>query len=78
MVDVGGGQGTLISTILKAHPNVRGILFDLPRVVDVAQEELERAGIADRCETVGGDIMLSVPAGGDIYLLSRVIHDWDE
>ena len=78
LVDVGGGQGTLISAILKAHQNVRGILFDLPRVVEVAHEELERAGIADRCDIVGGDIMLSVPAGGDIYMLSRVIHDWDD
>jgi hypothetical protein len=78
LVDVGGGQGALISAILKAHPNVRGILFDLPPVAGAAQDALERAGLADRCETIGGDIMVSVPAGADIYLLSRVIHDWDD
>ena len=78
LVDVGGGRGALISAILNAHPRLRGVLFDLPRVVDAARAELERAGIANRCEAVGGDILSSVPGGGDVYLLSRVIHDWDD
>jgi hypothetical protein len=78
LVDVGGGRGALISGILKAHPDLRGVLFDLPRVVDAARAELERAGIAHRCETVGGDLLSSIPRGGDVYLLSRVIHDWDD
>jgi hypothetical protein len=78
LVDVGGGRGALISAILNAHPGLHGVLFDLPRVVDTAREELERAGIADRCAAVGGDLLSSVPGGGDVYLLSRVIHDWDD
>jgi hypothetical protein len=78
LVDVGGGRGALISAILNAHRELRGILFDLPRVADTAPAELERAGVADRCEAIGGDILSSVPTGGDIYLLSRVIHDWDD
>ncbi len=78
LVDVGGGRGALISAVLSAHPGLRGVLFDLPRVVDGARKELERAGITSRCDTVGGDVLSSVPAGGDIYLLSRVIHDWDD
>jgi hypothetical protein len=78
LVDVGGGRGALISAILKAHPDLRGVLFDLPRVIDAARAELEHAGIAHRCETVGGDLLSSIPGGGDVYLLSRVIHDWDD
>jgi hypothetical protein len=78
LVDVGGGRGALISAILNAHPGLRGTLFDLPPVVDAARAELERAGLAHRCDMIGGDILSSIPAGGDIYLLSRVIHDWDD
>jgi hypothetical protein len=78
LVDVGGGRGALIAAILKATPGLRGRLFDLPSVVATARPELERAGIADHCEVVGGDVFSSVPAGGDLYLLARVIHDWDD
>jgi hypothetical protein len=78
LVDVGGGRGALIAAILKAFPSLRGTLFDLPSVVTAARGELERAGVADRCTVVGGDVFSSVPSGGDIYLLARVIHDWDD
>jgi len=78
VVDVGGGRGELISTVLDAHPGLRGVLYDLPRVIEAAREKLGRAGIADRCDAIGGDILSSVPGGGDVYLLSRVIHDWDD
>ena len=78
LVDVGGGRGALISAILNAHPGLRGIVFDLPSVIAEARHELGCRGIANRCEVVGGDLLSSVPAGGDIYLLSRVIHDWDD
>jgi O-methyltransferase domain/Dimerisation domain len=78
LVDVGGGRGALIAAILKAYPSLRGTLFDLPAVVATARPELERAGVADRCEVVGGDVFSSVPNDGDIYLLARVIHDWDD
>jgi hypothetical protein len=75
IVDVGGGQGALLSGILKAFPHLRGILFDLPRVVPNAHW-IE--GIADRCDIVGGDFFESVPPGGDAYLLKHVIHDWND
>lgn len=78
VVDVGGGHGTLLAAILKAHPTVRGVLFDLPKVVRGASELLERKGVADRCEIAGGDFFESVPAGGDAYILSTVIHDWED
>jgi len=78
VVDVGGGQGKVLASILKAHPDVRGTLFDLPRVAEGAAANLASEGVADRCEAVGGDMFKAVPAGGDLYLLSHVIHDWGD
>jgi hypothetical protein len=78
VVDVGGGHGKVLASILKANPNLRGTLFDLPRVAEGASALLAKEGVADRCESVGGDMFASVPAGGDVYLLSHVIHDWDD
>jgi hypothetical protein len=78
IVDVAGGHGGMLASILKAHPHLRGTLFDLPRVVDGASSSLALEGLAGRCEIVAGDMFNSVPAGGDLYLLSRVIHDWDD
>jgi hypothetical protein len=75
IVDVGGGQGVLLSGILKAFPELHGILFDLPRVVQNAKW-IE--SIADRCDVIGGDFFESVPAGGEAYLLKHVIHDWND
>jgi hypothetical protein len=78
IVDVGGGQGALLRAILRATPTARGILFDLPQVVTGAKELTEAAGLTERCTVVGGDFFAAVPAGGDAYLLSGVIPDWDE
>jgi hypothetical protein len=78
IVDVGGGHGALLIAILSANPKLRAVLFDLPRVVEGAREPLLAAGILDRCEIVGGDMFDTVPAGGDAYVLSRVIHGWDD
>jgi hypothetical protein len=78
VVDVGGGQGTLLAAILASHPKVRGILFDLPHVVEGAGVGFRAAGVADRCEIVGGSFLEAVPAGGDAYILQSVIHDWDD
>src|SRR5206468_6991940 len=77
IVDVGGGHGALLAGILGASPKTLGVLFDLPNVVAGA-EPLRAAGLAERCEIVAGDFFESVPAGGDAYILSRVIHDWDD
>jgi hypothetical protein len=78
VVDVGGGQGTLLASILDVHPNARGVLFDLPHVIAPARTRLERAGQTARWEFVAGDFFAAVPAGGDLYLLKKVIHDWDD
>ncbi|HEX2173793.1 MAG TPA: methyltransferase, partial [Dehalococcoidia bacterium] len=63
LVDVGGGHGLLLATILSANPALRGILFDQPHVVATAAPILERSGMADRCRVVGGDFFDSVPSG---------------
>lgn len=78
LADVGGGHGLLLATILAAHPSMRGVLFDQPQVVDDASDLLVRAGVAERCDLVGGDFFESVPRGADAYLLKSVIHDWDD
>lgn len=78
LVDVGGGQGVMMAEILTAAPRLRGILFDMTPVVERARERLTATALSGRCEFVAGDFFESVPAGGDAYLLSRVIHDWDD
>jgi len=78
IVDVGGGNGALLAAVLAAHPDAQGVLFDQPHVVSRAASLLERAGVASRCRTVGGNFFESVPEGADAYLLRIVIHDWDD
>ena len=78
VVDVGGGYGALLATILRNNPGTRGILFEQPHVIASAEEELVAAGVADRCTFVGGDFFVEVPAGGDAYVLSQILHDWDD
>lgn len=78
LVDVGGGHGSLLAAILKANPDLRGVLFDLPPAVEGARARLQAAGVADRAELVGGDFFESVPMGGDAYLMKLIIHDWDD
>lgn len=78
IVDVAGGRGHVLAGILKAHAGPRGILFDLPHVVEGTKRFLEQAGVASRCEVVAGDFFQSVPDGCDAYLVKNVIHDWDD
>ncbi len=78
LVDIGGGNGTVIATVLKAHPTVKGILYDLPGVIGRARDALAAAGLAGRCTPMAGSFFESVPAGGDAYLLRHIIHDWDD
>jgi hypothetical protein len=78
IVDVGGGSGTLLAAILHAAPGTRGVLFDIAPVVASAGPVLQAAGIADRCETVAGNFFDEVPPGADLYILSNIIHDWDD
>ncbi len=78
LVDVGGGHGLLLATVLRAHPDMRGVLFDRPAVVAGAGPTLEGAGVADRCETVGGDFFTDALPDGDAYMLRQIVHDWDD
>ena len=78
VVDVGGGQGTLLATLLSAHPSLTGVLFDQPAVVARAEHVFAAAGVAPRATWVGGDFFSSVLPDGDIYVLKSVVHNWDD
>jgi O-methyltransferase domain/Dimerisation domain len=78
IVDVGGGTGNLLSTILARHAGPRGVLYDRPYVVPEASKVLESRGVAGRVKIEPGDFFERVPSGGDAYVLSHVIHDWTE
>jgi hypothetical protein len=78
LVDVGGASGNMLGHILSRHPEVKGTLYDLPHVVADAPKLLEAHGVADRVTIEGGSFFESVPAGHDAYLLSHIIHDWDD
>jgi O-methyltransferase domain/Dimerisation domain len=71
VVDVGGGRGTLLAAILRAHPGLRGVLFDQPHVV-------AGAVLPERCEAVAGSFFTAVPAGAEVYTLKDIVHDWDD
>jgi hypothetical protein len=78
IVDVGGGQGTMLAAILAAAPGSRGVLYDLPRVVATAPNLLRASNVADRVRIAEGSFFDSVPTGGDAYLLKNVVHDWTD
>lgn len=78
VVDVGGGHGIFMVTILKAYPVLHGVVFDQPHVVAGARGLLEAAGVANRCEIMAGDFFATVPTGGDAYILSNILHDWND
>jgi orsellinic acid C2-O-methyltransferase len=78
VIDIGGGDGTLLAGILRAYPTLHGTIFDLPRLAEAAARQIAGAGLADRCRFVGGDFFEAVPVGFDAYLLKHVIHDWDD
>lgn len=77
VVDVGGGQGGFLVEVLKAFPRVTGVLCDRPQVIQ-EPAYLTAAGLKDRCEIVGIDFFKSVPSGGDVYVLKRILHDWGD
>lgn len=78
IVDVGGGHGLLLASILAAYPEARGILFELPHAAEGARRLLAAHGLAQRAEVAIGDALRSVPAGGDIYIMKHIVHDWDD
>ncbi len=78
LVDVGGGHGELMLAVLQAHPHMHGVVYDLPSVIEGANRRLAASTVSERCETVAGDFFSGVPAGGDAYVLSWILHDWDD
>jgi SAM-dependent methyltransferase len=78
VVDVGGGDGTLLARILAANPHARGTLFDQPPTAARAGPLLASLGLAERCRAVGGNFFVAVPDGGDAYVLKNILHDWDD
>ncbi|AYC41089.1 methyltransferase [Streptomyces griseorubiginosus] len=78
VVDVAGGNGELLGRLLRAAPHLRGVLLERPHAVEAAEKAFAEAGLADRCRFMAGDFTSEVPDGGDLYVLSRVLHDWDD
>lgn len=75
--DIGGGYGQFMQNLLQNHPNMQGMVFDLPEVIAAVRQrtpQLEN----ERFKLVSGDFFVSVPEGGDVYLLKSVLHDWDD
>jgi len=78
LIDVAGGHGEVLMSILKANPNVRGVVADLGHVVEGAKPRISSAGLADRMQAVACDFFKAVPEGGDAYIMKHIIHDWDD
>lgn len=78
VVDVGGGYGTLLAAILRDNPAAQGILFDVPHVIEAAEGFLNTTGVGARCARVAGDFFVALPGGGDAYVLSQILHDWED
>jgi hypothetical protein len=78
MVDVGGGRGTLIVGLLKAHHHLHGTVFDLAAGLAETDAYLKEQGVRDRCAVVSGSFFESVPAGRDAYVLKNIVHDWND
>jgi hypothetical protein len=78
VVDVGGGNGTLLAALLRRHPGLRGTVLDLPGAADAARAALTAAGLADRADAVAGSFFDPLPPGAGGYLLCAVLHNWDD
>lgn len=79
LVDIGGGMGTQLMTLLKVHPGIRkGILFDRPPVIAQAQAAVAASGLGERCELVGGNFFEGIPEGADAYFMKQIIKDWSD
>jgi len=78
LVDVGGNTGQLTVALLQKYPHLQAILFDLEYAIKGAKDILESANVYDRCQVIAGDFFKSVPTGGDLYLIARVIFNWDD
>jgi hypothetical protein len=77
-IDVGGGLGALLSRLMTRYPQLAGTLVDLPHNIAAARPRFAAAGLLQRADLVAGDFFSTVPSGGDVYILKRVLHDWDD
>jgi hypothetical protein len=78
VADIGGGHGGLLAAILQAHPDMRGILFDLPETIIGAKKFLKSHGVLDRVTLTGGDFLAEIPVEADLYVLKSVLQHWDD
>ena len=78
LVDVAGGHGRVLTSILEKYPTLLGVLFDMEHVLAGARTAIDSRGLSARCRTVAGDFFKAVPAGGDAYIMKHIIHDWDD
>lgn len=78
IIDIGGGKGTLISAILKKYPLKKGIVYDMDTVIPYAKHNLSQNNLLNRCDCISGNFFESVPASGDLYILSSILHDWND
>lgn len=78
LVDIAGGHGAMLTSILRKYPSMNGILFDLDHVIEGAKARMASQGLADRVTATSGDFFKAVPAGGDAYVMMHIIHDWDD
>jgi O-methyltransferase len=78
IVDVGGGRGDLIAWALRSNLGLRGIVYDLPQGITETVHTLASWGVSDRCQIVTGSFFNSIPDCGDVYVMSRVLHDWTD
>jgi hypothetical protein len=78
VIDIGGGYGMLLQAVLEACTDARGILYDLPHAIGSARSRLSASGVGARCEFTAGNFFESVPAGGDLYLLKSILHNWKD
>ena len=78
LVDVAGGVGSTLAAILRASPRTRGVLFDLPHVIERGRDYLAQQGVGTRCRTEAGSFFDAIPGGADAYFLKHIIHDWDD
>jgi len=76
VIDIGAGQGHILADILRAHPQIEGAAFDLPRTADVARQALQN--LAHRAQVISGDFFEAVPPGYDAYFIKSTLHDWDD
>lgn len=78
LVDIAGGHGMLLTSILQRYPSLHGILFDLEHVIAGAAPKIAASGVGSRCQAVAGDFFTGVPVGGDAYVMKHIIHDWND